>query len=307
MRTFSGVMPALVTPFTPDDKPDLHVLRALVEYHLSKGVNGFYLCGSTGEGLALTVAERQAITGTVLEQVAGRVPVLVHVGALALHDAITLAIHAREQGAAAISSILPANYTTLDSLRAYFERLAEAVPDLPLLPYLIHPQIAPLQLMEALLPIPGIGGTKYTGPDMYEMGQIIQMGQGRPWTVFSGMDEQCVYAAMMGANGCIGSTINLMPGAYLRLKALVAGGRLAEAHDLQLRINRVTTVLIRYGVLAALKYALGLLGFDCGQPRLPSSSLPAAQQPALRAALEQQDFMALVHLTAPEPTTGTPA
>lgn len=307
MRTFSGVMPALVTPFTPDDKPNLHVLRALAEYHLSKGVNGFYLCGSTGEGLALTVAERQAITEAVLEQVAGRVPVLVHVGALALHDAITLAIHARKQGAAAISSILPANYTTLDSLRAYFEQLAEAVPDLPLLPYLIHPQIAPLQLMEALLPIPNIGGTKYTGPDIYEMGQIIQMGQGRPWTVFSGMDEQCVYAAMMGASGCIGSTINLMPGAYLRLKALVAGGQLAEAHDLQLRINRVTTVLIRYGIMGALKYALSLIGFDCGQPRLPNSPLPAAQQPTLRTVLEQQDFMALVQMAAPEPTAGPAA
>jgi len=79
----------------------------VVDHLLAQGVDGFYLCGSTGEGIYMSVQEREQVAETVLEQVKKRVPVIVHVGAVATRDSVRLARHARQVGAAGVSSILP--------------------------------------------------------------------------------------------------------------------------------------------------------------------------------------------------------
>ncbi len=80
MRSFNGVWPALVTPFTAENTVNVTVLRELVEYLIDKRVDGFYVCGTTGEGIYMSVEERKLVAETVLEQVSGRVPAIVHVG-----------------------------------------------------------------------------------------------------------------------------------------------------------------------------------------------------------------------------------
>ena len=107
---FYGAWPALVTPFTSEDTVNVKVVRDLVEYHLDKKVAGFYVCGRTGQGLAMSVAERQLVAETVIEHVRNRVPVIIHIGALAIQDALILARHARQSGADGISSIIPPYY-----------------------------------------------------------------------------------------------------------------------------------------------------------------------------------------------------
>src|SRR5262245_34447739 len=133
MSTFHGIWPALVTPFTDDNAVNVPVLQALVDYLVDKKVDGFYVCGSTGEGVLMSVAERKLVTETVLSQANWRVPVIIHVGAMALVDARDLAQHAYDHGAAGVSSILLPQYSGIDSLYAYFENLASAVPNLPVL------------------------------------------------------------------------------------------------------------------------------------------------------------------------------
>ena len=66
MRTFDGFWPALITPYTEDDRINVPVLRQLVDYHLAKGVSGFYICGSTGEGPLQNADERILVADTVL-------------------------------------------------------------------------------------------------------------------------------------------------------------------------------------------------------------------------------------------------
>ncbi len=84
-------------------------------------------------------------------------------------------------------------------------------------------------------------GGKYTGPDMFEFARVLAAGQHRSeWYLSSGMDEMCLAAVMAGACGNIGSTLNYMPGPYVRIRSQAAQGRYREAQELQNAANRVT-------------------------------------------------------------------
>lgn len=294
MTTLQGTWPALITPFNGRRDVNTAALHDLVEYLLDKRVDGFYVCGSTGEGLTMSVEERQRVAAGVLAHVDGRVPVVIHVGAMAVADAVTLARHARDHGAAAISSVIPPRYTTQEAVVRYFETLSEAVPGVGVLPYLLNPQIDALSLMRALIDHPSIVGTKYTGADMNLLRQIIDLGSARDWTVFAGMDEHTVYAAMTGASGHIGSTLNLMPGAYRQIRTWVERGQCADAQRLQERVNGIINLIYSTGRFAAgLKAAMAKLGLDCGEPRLPELPLKPDEKQALFARLDASDFAAL--------------
>lgn len=295
LRTFEGFMPALITPYTKNDEINVTVLRELVDYQLGKGVSGFYICGSTGEGAFQTVAERMLVAETVMEQVAGRVQIIVHVGAAVLNDSVRLSRHAQDIGAAGISSILPPVIYTQQGVAPFFARIAAAAPDLPFLPYLYGFSRDALALMRDLAYIPNLAGTKYTGPNMYEMGQIVRF-RAEGWTVFSGMDEQAALGLMYGAAGVIGSTLNFMPGVYREIFTSVRGGDHARALDLQRRGNRITELMLSSGFVGAFREAMRLLGFDCGQPRLPNLPLPQDKLASLQASLQEFGFAELAAL-----------
>lgn len=295
MRTFSGFWPALITPYTADDQINVTVLRELVDYHLAKQVNGFYLCGSTGEGAFMSVPERKLVTETVLARVAGRVPIIVHVGAAGINDAVHLARHAQESGAVGISSILPPVIYNQQGVVPFFERIAAAAPELPFLPYLLGVSRDVMTLMREMAHIPTLAGTKYTGANMYEMNQVVHF---RPdnWTVFSGMDEQAALGLMYGAAGVIGSTFNFMPGVYREIYASVRSGDYGRALALQERANALTGLMLSTGFVGAFREGMRLLGFDCGQPRLPNLPLPEEKRAALHAGFEAVDFAGLAAL-----------
>ena len=289
---FHGVYPALVTPFDEKGEVWVQAMRDLVAYHLDKSVDGFYVCGSTGQGVTQSVAERRLVAETVMEAAGDRVPVIVHVGAVALPDATALAAHAQSIGAAGISTIIPPLYTSLESLNRYFSAVAAAAPDITLFPYLKGGAVRALDLLDAISGIPNLGGTKVTGPDMDELKKIIDM-RPQPWVVFSGMDEQTLFAAMAGSSGNIGSSVNVIPGVYQRIHSLFRDGKHSEAMALQHRGNAVIAVLASFGYSGALRTALDMLGLPCGQPRIPDSTFPVGRRKKLEAELERVGFAEL--------------
>lgn len=295
MRSFKGVWPALVTPFTTEDKVNVPVLRELVEYLLDKHVDGFYICGTTGEGIYMSVEERKLVAETVINQIRGRVPAIVHVGCVSVRDAVTLVQHAQQVGADGVSSILPPLYSNPQSLYNYFATIAAAVPDLPLLTYIFGGPMDAVALIRELMKIPNVVGAKYTGPNMYEFRHIVEL-RGDDWTIFSGMDEQCLFAAMFGSSGNIGSTLNFMPGVYREIHACCKSGDLNRGRELQICANKVTRVMISFGFPGALKEVMGKLGFDCGRPRLPNLPLPEEKRDSLHAQLATVDFSTLAEM-----------
>ncbi|HUW12966.1 MAG TPA: dihydrodipicolinate synthase family protein, partial [Anaerolineae bacterium] len=182
MSTFAGIWPALVTPFTPDDSVNTAMLRRLVDRFASRNMDGLYICGSTGEGLFMSTHERELVTETVLNQAQGRLPVIVHVGAAATVDAVRLAGHADACGAAGISAILPPVSSNPRSIALHFDSIASAAPDLPFLPCVFGGPLDAVALMSDLRHIPNLGGTKYYGPNMYELAQLVEL-RTTGWTV----------------------------------------------------------------------------------------------------------------------------
>lgn len=300
MSMFQGAWPALLTPFTADDRVNVPVLRGLVDYLIAKGIGGFYVCGSTGEGVYMSVEERKLVTEVVIEQAAGRVPVVAHVGTMVARDAVALAAHAQEVGADAIASIIPPQFAAVDSIVDYYAALGRAADKTPLLSYIFGGPLDAVALMRKLMAIPTVAGSKYTGPNMHEFRMIVELGREHhgeyAWTVFSGMDEECYFAALFGASGNIGSTLNYIPGVYREIHAAAAAGDVARGTELQLRANELTSILFGFGFMGAMKETMSLLGFDCGQPRLPARPFDPARRGELRRQLEAAGFAELAAL-----------
>ena len=133
--TWRGYWPACPTPFHRDGSYDPDSHRALLECYLEMGVHGVLINGTTGEWFSQTPDERRLVAETAIDQVAGRVPVVVGCAAYTAREAAELGRHAIAAGAAGVEST-PAPYakTYDDETVAYYEDLASGV-DGPLLVY----------------------------------------------------------------------------------------------------------------------------------------------------------------------------
>lgn len=288
---FSGAWPALISPVAPDGGVNVKVLRDLTAYLLDKDIGGLYLCGSTGEGVYMSLAERKLLTAEVMAEVGGRVPVIVHVGCVATRDAVDLARHARDVGVQGVASILPPMNRNLTDVFLHYENIAASVPEIPFFPYLFGGQTDAVSLMRELLArVPNVGGAKYTGPSIYEYTQILGLRE-NDWTIFMGMDQQCAFAAMSGGRANIGTTLNYHPGIHREIHKAVVHGDFVGARDLQLQANKVTIVMQKYGLMSTLRVAMMLLGFDVGGPRLPTPPLPDEMISEVKQALYAVNFM----------------
>ena len=243
----------------------------------------------------MSPGERKVVTETVVDQVNGRVPVIAHIGSMIVGDAVQLAAHAQRVGVAGISSVIPPTFQQSESLYAYFARVGAAAPEVPLLTYIFGGPTDAVALMRELMAIPTVAGAKYTGPNMYEFREIVGLRDDN-WNIFSGMDEQCIYAAMQGACGNIGSTLNYIPGIYREIHSSYKKGNIAKGHELQVRANQVTGVLFSFGFFGALKEVMRMLGFDCGKPRLPQLPFVEEKRDALRSELEAINFFAVAKM-----------
>lgn len=292
---FSGVIPALLTPLSDQDLVDTGALRDLVEFLLSRGVAGFYTCGSTGEGLLMTEEERCQVVDTVIDQVRGRVPVIVHVGAPATSVSERLARHAREAGADAVASIPPIYYAVgRVEIETHYRRIAEAC-GLPLYLYNI-PNATQVSLEGRLiydLAKSGIArGLKYTSYDLLNFREVIEFC-GNTINVLAGPDEMLLPFLVMGAHGGIGTTYNLVPELFVDLYAAWAAGHLEKAQQIQYQVDRIILVIRKFGVIPAVKAALRLRGLDCGGPRAPLLPLSPEAMEQLDDELEQEGIRAL--------------
>jgi N-acetylneuraminate lyase len=260
-----------------DESVNHHVLGALVEHQLSRGVEGFYCCGSSGEALLLSLEERKSVLRTVVGAAAGRAPVIAHVGALRTADAVELALDAQDAGAQAVSMIPPYYYKfTPKEINAYFEAVMAAC-DLPVILYNI-PQFTGYSFDKtnaaSLLNSPQVTGLKHTSQDLYALERLRAAYPDKVY--FNGFDEMFLAGLSAGADGAGATTVNVQPERFLRLREAFARGDLAEAQRLQQQINDVVEVLVAHGIFAAVKYLITLEGLDAGACRAPFGVLGAA-------------------------------
>ena len=131
---FSGVLPAVVTPFK-NGALDEEGLRQLIEFHIENGVHGIVPCGTTGESATLSHEEHDRVVEIAVDQVKGRVPVVAGTGSNNTAEAIRLTAHAKKVGANGVLMISPYyNKPTQEGIYQHYKKVAEEV-DIPIIVY----------------------------------------------------------------------------------------------------------------------------------------------------------------------------
>ncbi|MDE5756380.1 MAG: dihydrodipicolinate synthase family protein, partial [Clostridia bacterium] len=132
---FKGVFSALLTPYTADDKINGKSVKQIIDFNLAKGINGFYVGGSTGEGMLLTVEERKELFKYAAEANAGKGTLIAHVGTINTNHAIEMAKYAEEMGYDAISAVAPFYYGfSYEAIKEYYNDIANSV-NIPMIMY----------------------------------------------------------------------------------------------------------------------------------------------------------------------------
>lgn len=293
-RLATGIWPALCTAFTDDGTNiDADRQRALVDGLIADGAQGFFVCGGTGEGKAMSVPERMNVAEVVADEVAGRTPIILQVGACPTDDAVELAQHAAHvSGINAVASVAPVDAPNdLDAAIAHYRAIGAAT-DLPFYVYWLAGEAdknaTADSFLDAMGSVPHFAGIKFTDHNLYLFGQLIDRSGGR-LNAISGPDEMALPAMCMGADAAIGSTYNIMLKIYLEMRRCFDAGDLAGARTQQLHANRVIRILMEVGVMAGIKAMLGWRGTPVGPPRI-APALEADGERRLRAELDALDF-----------------
>lgn len=283
---FKGIMPALVTPVDDGGEIKKDVLKKLVDWHISEGVTGFYICGSTGEGLLLRPSQRMEMLEETLDAVGGRVPVISHIGDVGLASTLELARHAERAGAAAISSIPPIYFAySDDDVFNYYKKITNAC-SLPMLMY-GYPGVKtmPISLVERIMGLDSVIGIKWTYPDYYGMNRLKRINGGNI-NVINGPDEMLVCGLAMGADAGIGTTYNIMPGMFVKLYNAFRAGNVDRARELQNTIDDVISALFKFNIIATTKVMLEYLGFDVGNCVEPIHHLTSSEKADVVSAIK---------------------
>ena len=297
-KIVTGVYSALVSPIDSRGRVRLDVARALCDWQIDRGIDGFYLTGATGEGCAMAEEERMRLVEAVISHVNGRVPCVAHVAASNWQSARRLALQAERAGARALSATPPpATAYSPQELYEYYQALS-GVTDLPFLVYAqsLFPQKDIVPFMEKLLENERIAGLKYTRQSYYELGRLTAL-RGGDVNVINGPDETLLCGLVMGADGGIGSTYNVMPAQFKQLYLAYRRGDLAEARRLQFAINRVIEVILRHGVIPTVKYIIALLGFEAGEAEMPARRFGAEEKAAIQSELRAAGYFEMAEGT----------
>lgn len=218
-----GLLTPLVTPFR-DDEVDVATAAAVVERQVADGAAGVVVGGGTGEFGALSVAERRILAEAVVDVVAGRLAVVVQVGALATRDSLALAEHATDVGADALLAASPfGEPITWRERKAFYDDL-DAAGGLPMMVYNTPPAgILTLDQVQELAALPSVSAVKDSSGDAYLLGDLLAWARDRTgMAVYVGADSLLVDAAAHGATGALLGVGNFLAREVTEVMALVA-------------------------------------------------------------------------------------
>jgi 4-hydroxy-tetrahydrodipicolinate synthase len=308
------VVTAMVTPFLPSGELDLAAVPPLVQHLLSTGTNAVLVAGTTGEGTALSLEEKETLLAAVLQSVAAwpiaqglkpedkKVGVWLCVGSNVTSKSVEEVQHfAATAGLEAILSVAPYyNRPPQAGLFGHFEALAKACAPLPLLLYNIPGRCAtrlePATIYKLATHCPNIVGLKQCYNDLEELAELRRLLPAERFMIWSGDDAMTLPMMALGAQGVV-SVAGHVAGALLQtLTQAMLNSDLSAARAAHYRLLPIVQALFAHPnplVSKALLAHLGLLPY--GTVRLPLAELSPAEQAALLPSLQQ-------HLTALETT-----
>jgi 2-dehydro-3-deoxy-D-pentonate aldolase len=281
---FSGLMPAMVTPFDERGEVDLVATEAVIERFIEAGVDGISPLGSTGEFSHLTGEERKRFAKEVVRIVAGRVPLVVGVGAAGTKEMVELARHVESAGADAVLVVSPFYWKVgEEALFKHFATVAESV-GIPVviynLPMLTGIDLSPSLIARIAAECPNVSGLKDTVTEyLHTVGALREVKRVRPdFSVLSGWEDLILPSLLAGADGSICAFANVAPELFVELVRSARDGDLGRAAEL----HRQVLTLVTLGAysdppMSAIKLAMNRLGVPIS-PAVRGPALPVPEE-----------------------------
>ena len=289
----SGSMVALVTPMDAQGGLDWGALSKLVDFHLQEGTDAIVAVGTTGESATLDVNEHVEVIRRVVDQVAGRIPVIAGTGANCTREAIELTENAKNAGADACLLVTPYyNKPTQEGLYQHFRHIAESVA-IPQILYNVPGRTVCDMLPDTvarLSSVPNIIGIKEATGDLQRAREVLDRVS-QDFLVYSGDDPTAVEMILMGGKGNISVTANVAPRAMSDLCAAAMRGEAAMARAINDRLMPLHKNLFIESNPIPVKWALREMGLIQQGIRLPLTWLSERCHEPLRLAMRQSGVL----------------
>ncbi len=284
---FKGVIAYPITPFDQEEKVDISLFKKLVERLVISGSHGIAPLGSTGVLPYLTDEEKEAITEATIQQVGGRVPILVGVSSLTTEKTIHHAKFAENAGADAVM-IIPMSYWKLtdDEIVAHYDAVASKI-SIPIMAY-NNPatdgvDMSPA-LLKRLLEIPNVTMIKESTGDIQRM-HYLRKELGEEVAFYNGSNPLALAAFAAGAKGWCTAAPNLIPELNIELYNAVQNNDLETAQNLFYKQVDLLKFIVAKGLPRAVKSGLNILGENSGQLRSPLKPLTELETSELKEIL----------------------
>lgn len=289
---FEGCGTAIVTPFT-EDGVNFVEFKRLIEFQIENGVDAIIVCGTTGEASTMTTEEKKETIKFAVETIAKRTKVIIGTGSNNTKVAIEMSKFAEEAGADGILVVTPYyNKTTQPGLIAHYTEIAKSVK-LPIIMYSVPGRtgvnISP-ETCKELSKIENIVAIKEASGNISQVAKIASLC-GEDLAIYSGNDDQIVPILSLGGKGVISVLSNIMPKYTHEMIQKYFAGKTNEATQMQLDvIDLIDALFIEVNPIPA-KYALNLMGFDFGIPRLPLLEMSAKNKQLMEAVMKKHKLI----------------
>jgi dihydrodipicolinate synthase/N-acetylneuraminate lyase len=286
-----GVMQSPVTPLKDDFSLDLPTFEKVLDFHVRTGATAISWPHHKAESLSLTVAERKLFAEAAVKVVAGRVPVTIHVSALAVEDTMELARHAQQIGADGVLAITPYFWNpSLEAIHDYFVRLATSI-DLPVISYNSPSYLAGVEITGELMSrlierLPNFVGVKEASFNSEKFLEISRAALAlRPeFAMLTGV-EFLLPSVPLGGVGSYSAAGSICPNLCTQLFDACVAGAWERARELQSKMTHLW-LLFRDQYPSSLKGGMVIMGRPVGPTRAPLPTATKERQDFIRTQLE---------------------
>ena len=281
---FTGVCTALVTPFL-GGKVNYPMLKILLRRQMEYGIPAVAICGTTGEAPTLSDDEKLMLFQVSKEICGDSMLMIAGTGSNDTHHAVMLSTAAEKAGADALLVVTPYyNKANPDGIIQHYKAIHDAV-SIPIIVYNVPSRTGldiPVPVYEELSQLPNIAGIKEASTSIQKIGKIL--GQCN-LPIWSGNDDMTVPAVSLGAKGVISVLSNVSPLKSLLMTQAALAGDFDTAACLHSKLLPLMDALFCDVNPIPVKAAMKLLGYDCGDCRLPLTKLPEEKMSILKAAI----------------------
>lgn len=286
---WKGVMPAVTTKFTADDKLDFNMFELNIKAQLEAGVEGIILGGTLGEASTLLEEEKRELVKGTVSMVQGQVPVIMNIAEQTTRGAILAANKAEEDGAKGLMMLPPMRYNASDyETVVYFSEVAKNT-SLPIMIYnnpVDYKIEVTLDMFEELLKYDTIQAVKESTRDISNVTRIINRFGSR-LKILSGVDTLALESLLMGSDGWVSGLVDAFPAETVAIYKLAKAGRIEEA----LKIYRWFLPLLELDINAFLvqniKLAEVATGIGTEHVRAPRLPLRGAERERVLAIIAE--------------------